>query len=139
MPQSRLSRQSARDPAAVVQTQRADAHADLEARAEETAGILALLSNSRRLLILCKLMQSGERPVGALAQDVGLSQSALSQHLALLRAEGIVGTRREAQTIYYRVTDPRVGRLLGALQSIFCEGIDGETPAAARRRSPIVR
>lgn len=95
-------------------------HADLEARVEQTAGVLALLSNSRRLLILCKLMQAGERPVGALAHDVGLSQSALSQHLALLRAEGIVGTRREAQTIFYRVIDPRIVDLLSALEGIFC-------------------
>lgn len=110
-------------------------HRDLEARAEETAAILALLSNSRRLLILCKLMQAGERAVGVLAQDVGLSQSALSQHLALLRAEGIVGTRREAQTIYYRVTDERVARLLGALESIFCAGEDEAPPAAAKARA----
>ena len=102
-------------------------HNDLEAQAEETAGILALLANSRRLIILCKLMQAGERTVGALAQDVGLSQSALSQHLALLRAESLVGTRREAQTIHYRVTDERVIKLLAALEGIFCNA----GPAAA--------
>lgn len=113
-------------------------HMDLEARAEETAAILALLANSRRLLILCKLMQAGERAVGALAQDVGLSQSALSQHLALLRAEGIVGTRREAQTIHYRVTDERVTNLLGALESIFCAPGDdaAETPRPKRGATP---
>lgn len=105
---------------------------ELEERAEETAGILALLANSRRLIILCKLMQAGERTVGALAQDVGLSQSALSQHLALLRAEKLVGTRREAQTIHYRVTDERVKRLLSALEGIFCEP-DNVTSAEARR------
>lgn len=105
---------------------------ELEERAEETAGILALLANSRRLIILCKLMQAGERTVGALAQDVGLSQSALSQHLALLRAEKLVGTRREAQTIHYRVTDERVKRLLSALEGIFCEP-DNVASAEARR------
>ncbi len=95
-------------------------NADLEARAEETAAILALLANSRRLIILCKLMQAGERTVGALAQDVGLSQSALSQHLALMRAENLVGTRREAQTIHYRIIDGRVTKLLAALEGVFC-------------------
>ena len=106
-------------------------HAELESRAEETATILALLANSHRLLILCKLVEAGERTVGALAQDIGLSQSALSQHLALLRAENIVGTRREAQTIHYRVTDPRVASLLSALQGIFCTdaaGTAGHSP-----------
>lgn len=94
--------------------------ADLEARAEEAARLLGLLANPRRLLIMCKLTAAGEMSVNTLAQAVGLSQSALSQHLALLRAEKLVGTRREAQTIHYRVIDPRALAMLEALEQIFC-------------------
>jgi len=80
---------------------------------------LSLLSNPKRLLILCRLAQ-GEAPVGALQQAVGLGQSALSQHLAKLRAAGVVATRREGQTIHYRIADPDTERLMAALYDTFC-------------------
>jgi ArsR family transcriptional regulator len=80
----------------------------LEARAGEVAATLAALANDRRLLILCKLVEDGEATVGALAEEVGLSQSALSQHLARMREEGIVAFRRDAQTLWYRIADHRI-------------------------------
>lgn len=91
----------------------------LEARAEEVARALGALANEKRLLILCRLAE-GETGVSALAGSVGLSQSALSQHLARMRAEGIVGTRRDGQAIYYSITDERVLTLMQSLQSIYC-------------------
>lgn len=86
-----------------------------------TAGrMLKLLGNENRLLILCALIAHGEMKVGDLVKAVGLSQSALSQHLALLRADGLVAFRREAQTLYYRVSDPRAARILKLLKDIYC-------------------
>ncbi len=94
--------------------------ATFEANATEVAGILRALANERRLMILCKLVEWGEANVGTLADAVGLSSSALSQHLAKMREEGIVATRRESQTIWYRIADPRTEALLGHLQQLFC-------------------
>ncbi len=93
----------------------------LEARAGEVAGILAALANDRRLLILCKLVEDGEATVGALADAIGLSQSALSQHLARMRDEGIVAFRRDAQTLWYRIADPRIEGLLATLHRLYCQ------------------
>lgn len=92
----------------------------LEAKAGQVADLLSALANDRRLLILCKLVETGEATVGALADDVGLSQSALSQHLARMREEGIVTFRREAQTLWYRIADPRVETLLATLHRLYC-------------------
>ncbi len=92
----------------------------MQDNAGEAAEMLRLLSNEARLMVLCQL-GSGEKSVGELNDLVGLSQSALSQHLAKLRAEGLVATRREAQTIYYRMADRRVSRLVTALYDIFCK------------------
>lgn len=93
---------------------------DLEARAGEVAQLLKLLANERRLLILCHLIARKEMTVGALNEAVDLSQSALSQHLAKLREDGLVAFRRESQTIYYRVADPKVARLIEVLKDLFC-------------------
>jgi ArsR family transcriptional regulator, virulence genes transcriptional regulator len=92
----------------------------LEARAGEVAGILATLANDRRLLVLCKLVEVGEATVGSLADGVGLSQSALSQHLARMREDGIVAFRRDAQTLWYRIADPRIESLLATLHRLYC-------------------
>ena len=100
-------------------TSRIDARA-LESKAEEVADVLRTLANDRRLLILCRLVEEGEATVGALAKDAGLSQSALSQHLARMRDEGIVTFRREAQTIWYRIADRRIGTLLSTLYRLYC-------------------
>lgn len=93
---------------------------DFTKNSDEAAELLTLLANARRLHILCELLD-GERSVSALEAEVGLSQSALSQHLARLREGGIVGTRREAQTIYYSIADDRVQRILEVLADIFCK------------------
>ncbi|MFA6266187.1 MAG: metalloregulator ArsR/SmtB family transcription factor, partial [Pseudolabrys sp.] len=79
--------------------------ARLERKAAEAASLLKLMANENRLLILCRLAITGELSVGALAGAVSLSQSALSQHLAKMRDDGLVATRRDAQTIYYRIAD----------------------------------
>jgi len=97
-------------------------HFDLrqfEASAGRAAALLKALSNERRLMILCQL---GERElqVGALQPLVGLSQSALSQHLALLREEGLVAARREGQAVFYRIADPAALRVIATLAEIFC-------------------
>jgi len=92
----------------------------LEDRVEEAVRMLRLLANERRLMVLCHLLARGEMNVGSLADLVGLSQPALSQHLAQMRAEGLVATRREAQTSWYRVADPRVARLVDVLHGMFC-------------------
>lgn len=84
------------------------------------AGLLRALANEQRLLILCHLAANGELSVSALVERVQLSQSALSQHLARLREEGIVAFRREAQTLFYRIADDRAARLLGVLHEIYC-------------------
>jgi DNA-binding transcriptional ArsR family regulator len=88
--------------------------------AHEAARLLKLLANEKRLIILCFLATRGEMPVGALVEALGLSQSALSQHLARLRRAGLVLFRRESQTLHYRLADPRVMRVLGVLEEIFC-------------------
>lgn len=90
-----------------------------EDSAARAATLLRLLGNERRLMILCQLAD-GELSVGDIQPRVGLSQSALSQHLALLRAEGIVATRRDAQTIFYRLADPAAIRVIETLADIFC-------------------
>ena len=97
-------------------------HIDLrqfEARAGRAATLLKVMSNEKRLMILCRLGDR-ELQVGALRPLVGLSQSALSQHLALLREEGLVATRREGQSIFYRLADPAAARIIATLAAIFC-------------------
>ena len=92
---------------------------ELNAKAAEAARLLTALANKHRLAILCELIE-GERSVGALVKAVGLTQSALSQHLAKLRTAGIVATRRDAQTIYYRLASAAAGRIMKTLADIYC-------------------
>ena len=93
---------------------------ELEVSAAEAAGVLKSLSNEKRLMILCKLLEEGEMSVLPIAEAVGLGQSALSQHLARLREDGLVAFRRQAQTLHYRVADSRAVRILKTLKQIFC-------------------
>ena len=93
---------------------------DLKAKAGQVADLLRTLANDRRLLILCRLVECGEATVGQLADDVQLSQSALSQHLARMREEGLVVFRRESQSLWYRIADPRVEELLATLHRLYC-------------------
>ena len=94
--------------------------AQLERKAAEAASLLKLLANENRLLILCRLAVAGEASVGTLCDAIDLSQSALSQHLAKMRQDGLLATRRDAQTIYYRIADEDAGRLLKVLKDIYC-------------------
>jgi DNA-binding transcriptional ArsR family regulator len=91
-----------------------------EDRILAAAALLRQLGNDRRLLVLCHLAAEGEVKVGCLAERVGLSQPALSQHLTRLRADGLVATRRVGTQIHYRLADPRVARLLDLLHAMFC-------------------
>lgn len=91
-----------------------------EAKAAEAAALLKLLANENRLLILCRLAQVKEMSVTDLVAAVGLSQSALSQHLAKMREDGLLATRREAQSVFYRLADRNAVRLLKLLKSIYC-------------------
>ncbi len=100
---------------------------DLEARAGEAAQLLKLLANEKRLLILCHLIAREEMTVGALNEAVDLSQSALSQHLAKLREDGLVAFRRESQTIHYRVVDPKAARLIEVLKDLFCPDLSSSS------------
>ena len=87
--------------------------------ATAAAALLRAISHEARLLVLCELT-NGERSAGELVERSGLSQSALSQHLAKLREEGLVATRREAQVIHYRIADQRAQRVLRVLHDIYC-------------------
>jgi DNA-binding transcriptional ArsR family regulator len=91
----------------------------IQAHASDAAQLLKALGNEQRLLVLCHLLD-GPLSVGELNQRLALSQSALSQHLALLRELGLVATRREAQTIYYSLPDGPVIRIMELLQDIYC-------------------
>lgn len=87
--------------------------------AVDAARFLRALANDHRLLVLCSLAE-GEHSVGALGERIPLSQSALSQHLAVLRREGLVATRREGPVIHYRLADERTRRLIPVLYDLFC-------------------
>jgi DNA-binding transcriptional ArsR family regulator len=104
--------------------------AEMHAHAGEAARLLKTLANEQRLLILCNLI---ERPlsVGELNGRVELSQSALSQHLAVLREAGFVETRRESQSVYYSLPPGPVTRVMALLQELYCSA----PPPASRRRT----
>jgi ArsR family transcriptional regulator, virulence genes transcriptional regulator len=93
--------------------------AELEQNARRAAKLLKAMSNSARLVILCQLA-SGERSVGELERAVGLSQSGISQHLAVLRREGVVSSRRIRQTVLYSLASRDVVTVMGTLHSVFC-------------------
>jgi DNA-binding transcriptional ArsR family regulator len=109
----------------------------LQECAHEASVLLKAMSNQHRLLILCQLVP-GEKCVGELVRLVGLSQSALSQHLARLRRDNLVRTRREAQTIYYSIAGAEPLAVLQLLYQLFCSDerlLDGHE---ARSSRPIV-
>ncbi|MDN5780544.1 MAG: metalloregulator ArsR/SmtB family transcription factor [Luteimonas sp.] len=90
-------------------------------RAGEAAILLRVLANEQRLRVLCRLVE-GECSVGCLLDELDLSQSALSQHLAVLREAGVVATRREGQSVKYRLVDGPARPLMATLHDIFCTG-----------------
>ncbi len=91
----------------------------LSSQAERAENFLKALANRHRLMILCEL-HKGERSVGVIQEAIGLSQSALSQHLARLREDDLVKTRRESQTIYYSLASVEAERMIGLLYDLFC-------------------
>ncbi|MEZ5549986.1 MAG: metalloregulator ArsR/SmtB family transcription factor [Pseudomonadales bacterium] len=91
----------------------------MRANAHSAARLLKILANENRLLLLCALIE-GESSVSALNEKVNLSQSALSQHLALLREEGLVTTRRDSQNIYYAIANSKALPVIRALHDIYC-------------------
>lgn len=93
----------------------------LRRNAGVATSMLRALANERRLMILCLLISDEELSSGELADEVGLSHSAASQHLAKMRDEGLITFRREAQSIHYRIADPNVKRLIATLKAIFCD------------------
>lgn len=101
----------------------------MRAHAGDAVRLLKALGNEKRLMLLCMLVD-GEHSVGELNAKLDLSQSALSQHLALLRADGLVQTRRHAQTIYYTLSDGPARQIINTLHGIFCAVDDAppETP-----------
>jgi ArsR family transcriptional regulator, virulence genes transcriptional regulator len=107
---------------------------ELQSKAGAAEAMLKAVANRNRLVILCELLK-GERSVGALQAAIGLSQSALSQHLARLRDDELVATRRESQTIYYSLSSKPITRLIGLLYELYCApGCDVETPPTKMRR-----
>ncbi|MGQ3353580.1 MAG: ArsR/SmtB family transcription factor [Phreatobacter sp.] len=86
----------------------------------DVADVLRALANERRLQILCVLMEQDETNVGTLVSRIGISQSALSQHLAKMRDEGILAFRRESQTLWYRIADARIRELMAELYRLYC-------------------
>jgi DNA-binding transcriptional ArsR family regulator len=91
----------------------------LAPKAAEAESFLKAMASRHRLMILCEL-HAGEMSVSALQEALGLGQSSLSQHLARLRADGLVETRRVSQTIFYRIDNPKVSRMMQALYESFC-------------------
>jgi len=88
--------------------------------AAKAAAMLRAIGNEQRMLVLCLLSEHGELTVGAMLEHVPLSQSALSQHLAKMREEGLVTFRRESQTLHYRIDNPSVEKLMATLKVMFC-------------------
>lgn len=95
--------------------------ATFETKAEGVASLLKAMGNGRRLMLLCKLVEHGEMTAGDLAREVALSQSACSQHLGKMREEGLVAFRRESQTLWYRIADPRTEALMASLYQLYCK------------------
>lgn len=105
----------------------------MQSAAEEATELLKALANRNRLMLLCQLV-GGEKSVGELAGLLGIRDAAVSQQLALLRKDGLVASRRDAQTIYYRLASDEAGRVIRTLYSIFCADVCA--PAKTRRRKP---
>lgn len=100
----------------------------MHANASRASDLMKLLGHPHRLMILCQLSQ-GECSVGELSERIGINQSPLSQHLARMRHEGVVTSRREGQTVYYSIARPEVAAVIEVLYGLFCE--QGEEVAKA--------
>lgn len=92
----------------------------MQQQADYAVVLLKALANERRLFILCHLLNEGEMCVGEMNKKLGLSQSALSQHLAWLRKDKLVCTRKEAQTVFYSLKSDEVKELIQVLNNMYC-------------------
>lgn len=92
----------------------------MQASAKTATDLLKLLGHPDRLMVLCQL-KTGEQSVGELSKNLDIKQSPLSQHLARMRHEGVVNSRREGQTIYYSIAGEKVEKVVGVLYDLFCE------------------
>ena len=99
---------------------------EMEANAGRAVTLLKALANERRLFILCQLLDR-ELSVGELNEVLGLSQSAMSQHLAVLRRDELVATRKEAQTVYYSLRSHEVREMIGLLHRLYCSDPKSKT------------
>ncbi len=91
----------------------------MQESAKAATDLLKLLGHPDRLMVLCQL-KMGEQSVGELSESLGIKQSPLSQHLARMRHEGVVESRREAQTIYYSISGEKVTQVVGLLYELYC-------------------
>lgn len=121
-----------RHPLDMPMARDAGALKELQRNARRVASLLKAMSNPARLIILCQIAE-GERSVGELERAVGLSQSAISQHLAVLRGEAVVSSRRVRQTVLYSLASKEVVALITTLHAIFCS--DGRVPKPALTRA----
>lgn len=87
--------------------------------AADVSDLLKLLGHPDRLMVLCQL-KFGEQSVGELSNNLGIKQSPLSQHLARMRHEGVVKARRDAQTMFYSIADPKVAQVITVLYDLYC-------------------
>ena len=110
---------SVAQPAVVPRSAAASSLDAMASHAEEAIAVLKAIGSPNRLMLLCKLLD-GERSVNELAAALGLAQSVVSQHLSLLRRDGVVIGRREGQSIRYAIRDDRVRRLMDTLFELFC-------------------
>lgn len=99
----------------------------MDAAAERASALLKSLANRHRLLIVCQLIE-GERSVGELAAFLGIRDATVSQHLALLRKDGLVRARRDGQTIWYAIASTPAREVLTTLYRVFCTGPKGSQP-----------
>jgi DNA-binding transcriptional ArsR family regulator len=106
---------------------------ELQANAMHVAALLKAIANPSRLVILCQLAE-GERSVGELERAVGLSQSGISQHLAVLRRGDVVKIRRDGQTVFYSLAGSDVVTLMGTLHAVFCRE-PGRGPSRVKARA----
>jgi DNA-binding transcriptional ArsR family regulator len=95
----------------------------MQSSAADVSDLLKLLGHPDRLMVLCQL-KFGEQSVGELSRNLGVKQSPLSQHLARMRHEGVVTSRRDAQTMYYSITDPKIAQVISVLYDLYC--VQGE-------------
>jgi len=111
----------------------------MRSSAARASALLKAMGNTHRLMVLCQLAK-GERSVGELERLIGLSQSALSQHLARLRRDNLIQTRRSAQTIYYSLAGGEAAAVIATLYQLYCAEFEqghAATVAAAAGEQPV--